>query len=175
MSLSLILIIVVIVLVVRNKELEDKNKNQINRPNFCPKCGHLVNNSNSITNFCPKCGYSFTFRPTQNIVNNNVEVKKEKVKKSDKEIKNTWILIIGSILVIFASIVFLTSTWNVAHNIVKTAILLFMLAVFLSISYISDKYLNLKQASKAFHYIAFAYIPIILISILRTFMSNLKY
>ena len=40
-----------------------------------------------------------------------------------------------------------------------------MLAVFLAISYIADKYFNLKQTSKTFFYIALAYIPITLLSI----------
>ena len=40
-----------------------------------------------------------------------------------------------------------------------------MLFVFLTASHIADKYLKLKQTSKAFYYIALAYLPILFLSI----------
>ena len=95
----------------------------------------------------------------------NTATQAPKVKLTDKEIKNSSILIVGSILIIISALLFLTTTWNVTHNVFKAFILLVMLAVFLSASYIGDKVLNLKQTSKAFYYIALAYIPIIFLAI----------
>ena len=162
------LIVVVVILITKNKDLKSENDNlkidTYNRVNFCPKCGHSFRNSVNRVNFCPSCGHNFVPLPKQNnYVNEKDSIVREKY--TDKEIKNSLILIIGSVLVVLASIIFLTSTWNVIHNVVKIGVLIFMLAVFLAISYISDKYLNLKQTSKSFYYIALAYIPIILLSI----------
>ena len=166
MSLMLIaMIVIVVVLVTKNNDLKKENENlkimQVRRVSFCPKCGFNFNGKT--INFCPKCGHSFI----TNVVNQEY-YKKEEIKKekpTDKEIKNSSILIVGSLLVVFASIIFLTSTWNVIHNIVKTGVLIFMLAMFLAMSYISDKKFNLKLTSKTFYYIALAYIPIVLFSI----------
>ena len=161
----IVMIVIVVILVTKNNDLKKENENlkirQVRRVSFCPKCGFNFNGKT--VNFCPKCGHSFI----TNVVNQEY-YKKEEIKKekpTDKEIKNSSILIVGSLLVVFASIIFLTSTWNVIHNIVKTGVLIFMLAMFLAMSYISDKKFNLKLTSKTFYYIALAYIPIVLFSI----------
>ena len=98
------------------------------------------------------------------------EEKKEPVvikapKHTEKEIKNSSILIVGSFLIVLSAILFLTTTWNITHSLLKTAVLVIMLLVFLLASYLADNVLKIKQTAKAFYYIALAYIPIVLIAI----------
>ena len=91
---------------------------------------------------------------------------KVKVKKyNEQEIKNTTILSVGAILVILSAIIFLTTTWNTSLNIIKTLVIFLMFLVFLGSSYIADKYLNIKQTSKIFLYLAFSYLPLVFLSI----------
>ena len=84
--------------------------------------------------------------------------------KLERDKKNTGILVVGAILVVLAAIVFLMSTWNYTHNLLKTVIMAMFAALFLKLSKIADEKHGLKKASKAFFYIAMAYIPICLIS-----------
>lgn len=94
-----------------------------------------------------------------------VETKVKDKKYSDQELKNTLILSVGAILVILSAIIFLTTTWNTSLNIIKTLVILLMFLVFLGSSYIADKYLNIKQTSKIFLYLAFSYLPLVFLSI----------
>ena len=94
-----------------------------------------------------------------------VETKVKAKKYSDQELKNTLILSVGAILVILSAIIFLTTTWNTSLNIIKTLVILLMFLVFLGSSYIADKYLNIKQTSKIFLYLAFSYLPLVFLSI----------
>ena len=125
-------------------------------------------------NFCPKCGFSFNrTMPINDNCHNGVEEKEQQLnlnkEKSytDKELKNNFILITGSVLIVLSAIIFLFSTWNSTNNIFKLVVILFMLMLFLFIGYASDKFLDLKRTSMAFYYIALAYIPIVLLSISR--------
>lgn len=168
MSLMFIaMIVIIVILVTKNNNLKKENEilkqKEVRKISFCPECGFNLNGK--MINFCPKCGHSFIAK--NNVLSQNYYKKEEQIKSkpTDKEIKNSSILIVGSLLVVFASIIFLTSTWNITHNIIKTGVLIFMLAMFLAMSYISDKKFNLKLTSKTFYYIALAYIPIVLFSI----------
>ena len=172
------MIVAIIILSVNNHSLKEeleKLKQQIVRNvNFCPKCGADYRNYNVFIKFCTKCGFNFLNPPPVQIQPEitNITTKTqektnstEKQKYTDKEIKNSWILTIGSILVVLSAIVFLASTWDFTHNVVKTAVISLMLVIFFGISNIADKKLNLKQTSKTFYYIALIYIPIVLLSI----------
>jgi len=163
----IIMIIIIICLINKNKNLQNENENHKNNNiNFCPNCGfNLKENKNNqiLSNNNNNIIIQYNNHTIENKIDNNtINIKK---KYTEKEIKNNLILIVGSILIILSAIIFLTSTWNIVHNLVKTIIILLMLLVFLSVSYIADKFLNLKQTSKTFYYIALAYIPIILLSI----------
>lgn len=164
MQLLFGLIAIIIVLIVENRKKKDDNNQKINNEvNFCPKCGIRLKEPNS--NFCHSCGSNLHGKRVNAKKNIPVEKIKKKEKKSDKEIKNNFILITGAILIVLAAIIFLTSTWYITHNVIKTGVIIFMLAVFLIISYIAKKYFNLEQTSKTFYYIALAYIPLVLLSI----------
>ena len=171
------LIVLSIILIIENSKLRKEIKGlkfkDILKVLFCPNCGFDFRNTNRDIVFCPNCGQNLNkfsepviFYNNQNINIQKNEVKLiEKEKRTEKEIKNNFILITGAILIVLAAIVFLTSTWSITHNIIKTIVIIAMLAVFLAISYIADKYFNLKQTSKTFFYISLAYIPITLLSI----------
>ena len=182
MILAVILIVVLIVVLTKNGELKKENdrlKNNINnnnnqnnkRLNFCPLCGgnlsYLYSNENHVcTNTVNNTGVVNNTNINTNINTNTVnKVVVKKKNYTDKEVKNTLILITGSVLLVLSALLFLTTTWNVTNAIFKTLILLVMLAIFIITSYIADKYLHLQQTSKAFHYISLAYIPIVLLSI----------
>lgn len=151
--LFIIMIVLIIILLNENSDLKKENNNL-----KCVNFGRI--------NFCPNCGHNFVPIPSSNIVQNNVNNKnKVKDKYVEKEIKNSLILTVGSVLIVLSAIAFLASTWNTTGNFIKTLILFFMLIVFLLVSYIANKYLNLKQTSKTFYYIALAYIPIVLLSV----------
>lgn len=107
---------------------------------------------------------------TNTVVQNNNEVIKEKVVVKEKarnkdDSRNTLILTAGAVFIILAAIVFLISTWYFIPNIIKTAILVIFIEVFLGLSKIAKDKFNLPNASNTFFYIAMAYIPICLYSI----------
>lgn len=156
------LIIVLLFLWIDNerlhKEIKDlKAKNNIN---FCPNCGmNLKYNKTKVQE---------NIKTPENIpetVITNIDPPKERSKSNEKEIKNSIILTVGAILVVIAAIIFLTTTWNTSLNIIKTIVIILMFFVFIGFSYIADTYLNVKQTSKIFLYIAYSYLPLVFISI----------
>lgn len=86
-------------------------------------------------------------------------------KKTELEQKNTSILIVGSILIVLAAIVFLTTAWNSISDITKTIVLFLFVGIFLGASKIAKDKFKLEKASKTFFYIAMAYIPICILSV----------
>ena len=92
------------------------------------------------------------------------EVLETKTIPKEKD-RNNLILITGSILIVLAAILFLTSTWNVLPNIIKVITVFFLVFIFLGLSYYAKHNLNILKTAKAFFYIAMIYIPISLISI----------
>ena len=152
------LIIAVIILAIKNSEyrkelLKRKNERNIN---FCPHCGYNINNI-----AYKKIENKPVMMQNNLVQNNNVSIQKH----TDKEIKNSLILIIGSVLIVLSAILFLTTTWNITHNVFKTMIIVLMLFLFFGASYIADNVLRLKQTAKAFYFIGLAFIPISLTSI----------
>lgn len=93
-------------------------------------------------------------------------ISNEFVVEPKKEInRNNLILITGSIFIVLAAFLFITSTWNVLPNIIKTLILFLMIFVFLGISYFAGEKLKIEKTSKAFFCIAMIYIPIVFYSV----------
>jgi len=150
--LYIILIILLILFYSKNKELLEEN-NRLKK---------LLSGDNANV-IKEKSAVVIQKNPNFIQVDNNLKTFEEKT--MSQETKNNLILISGSILIILSAIVFLTSTWTVTHDFFKTIIIVLMLGVFLAVSHIADKFLNLKQTSKAFYYIALAYIPILFLSI----------
>ena len=161
--MTFILIIIIIVLAIKYNDLkiELENLKRINNNNS--------SDSNNDNNYCPNCGFDLRgnkYPEPIKMVNNNmispppviVPNSKPKNEMSEKEIKNSTILVTGAILILIAAIVFLTSTWNTTLDLVKTFIVFFMFLVFLGSSFIADKYLHIKQTSKVFLYLALSYL-----------------
>ncbi len=150
--ITLSLIIAVVILAINYNKLSNENI----------KLKEILRKNNLLDEINKPVEYTFK-KETPSIVENK-NVIKEKPKYTDKEIKNSSILIVGSILVVLSAIIFLATTWNVTNNIFKAIMLFGMLLIFYLASYIAKK-INLNQTYKAFHYIALAYIPISLLSL----------
>lgn len=165
----IILLIIIIYLINSNNKLSEeisKLQEELSKVySFCPHCGKSLKKQTSPNPYIIQAPKSeaiphTTFKqdiPVPEVINHKP--------LTDKEVKNSFILIVGSILIILSAIVFLTSTWNITHNFFKTIIIILMLGVFLVASYLADKVFHLKQTSRAFYYIALAYLPILLLSI----------
>ncbi len=159
----LILIGVIIYLVVKNDKLSDELK-RTKTIRFCRRCGFEIGKTyNTIenNNTLPKTLYNnknMTIKHHQQVIQKN----NHKKQYTESEIRNNLILVIGSILIILSSVIFLTSNWYDISELIKIIIVFLVLGVFLATSYIADKYLNLKQTSIAFFNIALTYIPIAL-------------
>lgn len=157
---NLILIILLIFLLnkisVLNKKLEKTKK-----VNFCPNCGYNLNLDNSVRNFNNTHNSYVTNNIEKDIDYNHIKKKK----MSERELKNNIILIVGSILIILSSIVFLTSTWSLTHSFLKILIIVLIFGVFILSSFVAERFLSLNKTSKIFYNIAIIYIPIGLFSI----------
>ena len=112
----------------------------------------------------------------ENVVNNVVQEKIESIPKTVQvqstkpkadpvATRNLSILITGSILIVLAAIVFLTTAWQTTPDFIKTIVLFLVAFVFIGASKISKEKYNLEKASKTFFYIGMAYLPICLLSI----------
>ena len=163
----IILIVSVIILIIENdrkskeiyylrKQIENKNNNI----NFCPKCKYNFNEENKK----PIVQEEKTIQKEEKTIPANSNIIAEYKKHENTEIKNSWILITGAILIVLSAIVFLTATWNITHSFIKTIVIILMFIVFEGVSKIA-KEKKLKQTSITFHYIALAYIPIMFLSV----------
>ncbi len=160
-----ILIAIIIVLAIKYNDLKIELES-------LKKANNRLNNDN---NYCPHCGYDLRtnkeLSTTERAININQSTPvtaskvKPKIEMSEKEIKNSTILVTGAVLILIAAIVFLTSTWNTTLDIVKTIIVFLMFLVFLGSSFIADKYLHIKQTSKVFLYLALSYLPLVFLSV----------
>jgi len=165
--LTIILIIIIICLLINKNNLEKemrllrkeikKLKNNNEKENII-KTEEKVLNTNNI-----EAKNSISNVNTERIKIDNKKV--EKAQQVKQKEKNSLVLIAGAILIVLAAIVFLTSTWDIVSNTVKTVTLLLLIGVFLGASYIAKNVLKIKQTAKTFFYISMAYVPIALVSI----------
>lgn len=125
-----------------------------------------IEQSNKINNNSIKESNNYTIeeKSSSNVKENIKPVLEKNKVKNEQERKNTTILATGATFIILAAIVLLTSTWHVMPNIIKTGILLLIAVIFFALSAFA-KEKKLHKASRAFYYIAMAYIPIFFISI----------
>ena len=134
--MTIILIIIVLILVIKNNNLLNENiklKSKLNKiPNFCINCGEPIKIDKQVVNIPVDYTVQNNIKIAQQ---NNIEIKNDVVidkkteppKYTDKEIKNSLILIIGSCLLVLSAILFLTTTWSSTPNIIKTFMLVLML------------------------------------------------
>ncbi len=93
----------------------------------------------------------------------HIETQKENRTKT--RLSNTILMIVGAILVVIASIVFLVSSWDSMHGLLKTLILIAIQMIFMLFSRICNKNLDIPKVSKVFNYLVIAFVPIILLSL----------
>ena len=94
-----------------------------------------------------------------------VEVKPPKDPIDKTKISNSVLMIIGAALVVFATVVFLTSSWDDIPNIIKPFILVFIQGVFYASYKICNNKLDIPKTGKVFKYLSLLFIPIVLISL----------
>lgn len=119
---------------------------------YCPKCGKKLADN---MNFCSKCG---------NKIKKETKKDEIKVKKKDKmtvEKKENILLVVGTILVIIASIIFAFATWNEMTDIFKLLFLTIESLLFIALSVFSKK-VNNKMPYKFLWFIGISFIPIML-------------
>ena len=164
MLMFIFLVVLLIIVIEKNSKLTKELKKQEKIISFCPKCGYdLYGKTQNFNVHSTNQMQSNIDMPKMNIIEK--EQKELKNKMSEKEIKNNSILIVGSVLIILSSIIFLSSTWTITNEFIKLLILSLIFGVFLISSFVADKYLSLNKTSKIFFNIAVFYIPIILFSI----------
>ena len=88
---------------------------------------------------------------------------KETIDKT--KISNSVLMIIGAALVVFATLVFLTSSWDDIPNIIKPIVLIFIQGVFFGSYKICTNKLDIPKTGKVFKYLSFVFIPIVLVSL----------
>lgn len=170
--MALIFIVIIIILSI---ELTDKN-NKINKLerelfNLRRMVPYYNNQQNYQYNYNRQYQQQYNQKSTNNYNNQynyeKIENKqiKAKTKMNEKEIKNSAILVTGAVLIILASIIFLTSTWGTIHSFIKLSVFILMLIVFAGASYIADNIFKIKQTAKVFFYISLSYFPMTLFSI----------
>ena len=164
-------IIVIIILVAILYDADQKNKELTKRVNQLEKqLKEKRENDENVETLNYIQNKEESLSHVQNTVDSSTINKIQKVqvqtkKYNSEDAKNNAILITGSIFIVLAAIIFLTSTWRIIPSVIKTTVLIALVGVFLGASSIAKKVFNLKQTSKAFYFIAMAYIPICLASI----------
>ena len=91
--------------------------------------------------------------------------KKELTPEDKTRTTNSVLMITGAILIVFASIIFLATSWDVLPGIIKTLILIALQGVFFLFSYICKNTFQIDKTSKLFKYLGFIFLPIVLISL----------
>ena len=163
--MSLALLIILIIVIVNNGHLKDEiDELKKHNYNYCPKCGYQLNKNHQCTNQQVQTVPQETNNNLETKVNKEI-TKSPKNTMTDEEVKNNIILITGSILIILAAVIYLTSSWTVTSNILKCLVIFILFFVFVISSYIAKEKLKLSQTARAFKYIALAYLPLSLISL----------
>lgn len=94
-----------------------------------------------------------------------VEVKKPTTEEDRNRISNSILMIVGALLIVIASIIFLASSWETTSGIIKTLVLVLIQVMFIIFGYICNKKLNIIKVAKVFNYLALCFVPIILLSL----------
>lgn len=163
-------IIGIIILICKFNALSKENKNlrlELKlKKNFCPKCGYNLNDDNVPNNCFHEDTNNLIKKENDDFKGNDClkDIYEDEKNYDSQELKNNLILICGSILIVISALVFLTSTWYVTNNFLKIIVIVLMLGVFMGASYVADKVFQLKQTSRAFYYLALAYVPILLLA-----------
>lgn len=161
MYMAFLLLLLVVLIAIENSKLKKENvelKERLNNMNLV----HLSNNQQipkSTQNTQPMLA-----NVKNELQNNQNQISLPKTNQVQKKQSPSALFIIGSILVIFASIIFLSSSWMFLPGIIKAIILIIIQFIFGFLSKMCLEKFSLDKASKAFKYIFFAFIPVVLLS-----------
>ncbi len=92
-------------------------------------------------------------------------VKKPMTDEDRNRISNSILMIVGALLVVVASIIFLASSWETIPGIIKTLVLVLIQGIFILFGYLCNNKLKIKKVAKVFNYLSLAFVPIILLSL----------
>ena len=94
------------------------------------------------------------------------KVERKPLTADDKaKISNTIFMVVGAILVVIASLIFLVTGWETMHGLLKTIILIAVQLSFYAFGYISNNKLNIPKIGKMFNYLTLAFVPVIIMSL----------
>lgn len=150
----------------RNSEITELKRQLSRVPKFCAKCGYQLNGRGASDHVHVEVDESSNvsdgYVNMGNYKESYIQHPSNRKSLSDSEwfSKNNIILLTGSFLIVLASIIFLTTTWDSIGNIVKIVTIYLLLVVFLYFSKIAKDKFNLKNTSDAFFYIGLSYLPL---------------
>ena len=158
--MNLLLIIAIIIVLVAEYN-ENKKANQRKIVRYDTQTGQPIYEGDVIIGYNTQTGNPIYGQAIAKQTKENKPLTEEDKTK----ISNTILMITGACLVVFASIIFLISSWNSVPNIVKTFILIFIQVMFILFSYICNNKLNIPKVAKVFKVLSFIFVPIVLISL----------
>ncbi len=161
MSILIAIIILVTLYIIEHEDKENKKRPTIIGYNAVT--GAPVFNKNS--KIKPISYDIHTGKPIYEGEEEPKEVKKIKTEEDKRRITNSALMITGAVLIVFASIIFLATSWDVLPGIVKTLMLVVLQIVFYGFSIICDKTFDIQKTSKVFKYLSYIFVPIVLISL----------
>jgi len=156
----LIAFLIILLLIIRDREekkkleIEEKKKNIIG---YDTRTGVALYKGERVVGYNTQTG--------QPIIEGREEPKKEEKPIDKSKISNSVLMIVGAGLIVFATAVFLTSSWDSIPNIIKPFILVFIQLVFFGSYKICINKLDIPKTGKVFKFLAFMFIPIVLISL----------
>ena len=153
----LLIIALIIVLVTEYNENQKKKQRKIVR--YDTQTGVPIYEGDEIIGYNTQTGHPIYGQKIPQ------KVPKELTQEDKTKISNTVLMITGAFLVVFASTIFLVSSWDSVPNIVKSLILVFIQVMFFLFSYICNSKLNISKVGTVFKVLAFIFMPIVLISL----------
>ena len=155
MVIILAILLIVYLYTTENKEKEEQRKKSI--VGYDTRTGVPLYEGEKVLGYDTHTGRAI-------ISGREPEKKKDKIEDKSK-ISNSILMIVGAGLIVFATIVFLTSSWDTIPNIVKPLVLIFIQVIFFLFYKICDKKLDIPKTGRVFKFLSFMFIPIVLVSL----------
>ena len=117
----------------------------------------------------PNNNQSLSTQPSLNSQNDikvpHKEPKKPLTEEEKNRLSNSILMITGAVLIVIASIIFLASSWDTVHSLIKVLVLVGIQIIFFIFAFICQKKLNIVKVSKVFKYLGYIFVPINLLSL----------
>ncbi len=155
----LIIIALIVVLIAEYNESQKKKQRKIVR--YDTQTGAPIYEGDVIIGYNTQTGHPIYGQK----IEQKPRVQKELTAEDKTKISNTILMFTGAFLVVFASVIFLVSSWDTVPNIGKTLILVFVQVMFGLFTYICNSKLNIPKVGTVFRILTFIFMPIVLISL----------